>query len=101
MGNWKGKKREMTYVDEIADACIFFIKKKTNHSLINVGSGYEKSVKTFIKLIAKKMKLKTKIKFNNDKSLDGTPRKIIDCKIAKSYGWKPKYRFEKMSRSHT
>ncbi len=88
-------KREMTYVDEIADACIFFIKKKTNHSLINVGSGYEKSVKTFIKLIAKKMKLKSKIKFNNDKSLDGTPRKIIDCRIAKSYGWKPKYKFEK------
>ena len=42
------------------------------------------------------MELRTKIKFNNDKSLDGTPRKIIDCKIAKSYGWKPKYRFESL-----
>ena len=48
-----------------------------------------------MRLIAKKMKLKIKIKFNNDKSLDGTPRKIIDCKIAKSYGWRPKYKFEK------
>ena len=31
----------------------------------------------------------------NDKSLDGTPRKIVDCKIARSYGWKPKYNFNK------
>jgi GDP-L-fucose synthase len=85
----------MTYVDEIADACIFFLNKKTKHSLINIGSGFEKPIKEFILLIAKKMKLKSKIVFNNDKSLDGTPRKIVDCKIARSYGWKPKYNFNK------
>ena len=85
----------MTYVDEIADACIFFLQKKTKHSLINIGSGFEKPVKEFILLIAKKMNLKSKIIFNNDKTLDGTPRKIIDCKIARSYGWKSKYNFNK------
>ena len=31
-------KRELIYVDDIAEACIFFMKKKTKHSLINIGS---------------------------------------------------------------
>ena len=88
-------KREMTYVDEVADACIYFLNKKTKHTLINIGSGYEKTIKQYINLVSKELKLKIKIKFNNNKLLDGTMRKIVDCKIAKSYGWKPKYEIEK------
>ena len=30
------------------------------------------------------------IKFNKDKSLDGVKRKLLDCSIAQSFGWKPK-----------
>ena len=86
-------KREMTYVDEIADACIFFLNKRTKHTLINIGSGFEKSIKEFAELIAKELRLNIHIRFNNNKSLDGTPRKIVDSKIAKSYGWRPKYKF--------
>ena len=26
--------------------------------------------------------------------MDGTPRKIVDTKIARSYGWKPKFNFK-------
>lgn len=88
-------KREITYVDEVADACIYFLDKKTKHTLINIGSGYEKTIKQYINLVSKELKLKIKIKFNNNKLLDGTMRKIVDCKIAKSYGWKPKYQIEK------
>ena len=88
-------KREITYVDEVADACIYFLGKKTKHTLINIGSGYEKTIKQYINLVSKELKLKIKIKFNNNKLLDGTMRKIVDCKIAKSYGWKPKYQIEK------
>ena len=91
-------KREMTYVDEIADACLFFLGKKTKHTLINIGSGYEKSIKQFIEIVAKELKINIKIFFNNNKLLDGTKRKIVDCKIAKSYGWRPKYDFIKCLR---
>ena len=31
--------REMIFVDDIADACVYFMNKKTKHSLINIGSG--------------------------------------------------------------
>ena len=88
-------KREITYVDEVSEACLFFLEQKTKHSLINIGSGYEKTIKSFIKFIATKLRVKSKIMFNNDEFLDGTPRKIVDTTIARSYGWKPQYNFEK------
>ena len=28
--------------------------------------------------------------FDNNKEMSGTPRKILDCSLAKSYGWKNK-----------
>jgi GDP-L-fucose synthase len=37
-------KREVMFVDDFADACLFFIKKKTKESLINVGTGKEKTI---------------------------------------------------------
>ncbi len=88
-------KRELTYVDDLAEACIFFLKRKTTHNLINIGSGYERTIKQYINLISKKMGYRKKIKFNNEKLLDGTPRKILDCSIAKMYGWKSKWSIEK------
>ena len=37
-------KREMMYVDDLADACIYFLNKKTDETLINIGSGFEKKL---------------------------------------------------------
>ena len=87
-------KRELMYVDDLADACIYFLNKKTKESLINIGSGREKSILEYAKFILKKINFKCKIV--RDKSQpDGTPRKIIDNSIALSYGWKPKITLEK------
>jgi GDP-L-fucose synthase len=86
-------KRELTFVDDIAEACLFFLGKKTKHTLINIGSGYENSIKGYINYISRKMLNKSKILFDNDKAMDGTPRKLLDCRIARSYGWKPKFKF--------
>jgi nucleoside-diphosphate-sugar epimerase len=36
---------------------------------------------------------KSRIIFDNNKAMDGTPRKLLDCSVAKSYGWKPKFKF--------
>ena len=82
-------KRELMYTDDLADACIYFIKKKTKESLINVGTGFDMSILNYAKFILKKMNLKCKIVLDKSKS-DGTPRKIIDSSIAKRYGWFPK-----------
>jgi GDP-L-fucose synthase len=82
-------KRELMYVDDLADACIYFMNKKTKESLINVGIGYDMSILNYAKFILKKMKLRCKIVLDRSKS-NGTPRKIIDSSIARSYGWFPK-----------
>ena len=82
-------KRELLYVDDLADACIYFMNKKTKELLINIGAGYDKSILNFAKFILNKIDLKCKIVLDKSKS-DGTPRKIIDSSIARKYGWFPK-----------
>jgi GDP-L-fucose synthase len=87
-GNGKSK-RELLYVDDLARACEFFLRKKTKHTLINIGSGVEKSIKDFAKFIMRKMKVDLKIDFDLSKP-NGTPRKKLNISLAQSYGWKPK-----------
>ena len=87
-------KRELMFVDDLADACIFFLNKKTKETLINIGSGNEMKIIDYAKLVIKILKTDLKIKFDSSKP-DGTPRKIVDIKIAKKYGWSPKISFEK------
>ena len=92
-GNGKPK-RELMYVDDLADACEFFLKKKTKHTLINIGSGEEKSIKEYAYFIMKKLNIKLKIKFDKSKP-NGTMRKILNTQLAKSYGWYPKINLNK------
>ena len=82
-------KRELMYVDDLADACIYFLNKKTKDTLINIGTGVEKSIFEYAKFILKKINYKCEIIFDKSKP-DGTPRKIIDNSLALSYGWKSK-----------
>ena len=82
-------KRELMYVDDLAEACIFFLKKKTKQSLINVGSGIEKKIVEYARFLKFHMKYDGKIIFDKSKP-DGTPRKLLDSSTAFNYGWKPK-----------
>jgi GDP-L-fucose synthase len=82
-------KRELMYVDDLADACIYFINKKTKESLINVGAGNDISILNYAKFILKKINYRCKIVLDRSKS-DGTRRKIVDSSIARKYGWFPR-----------
>ena len=86
--------REVMYADDLADAIVFFMNKKTNHMIINIGSNIEKTIKEFTKSIIKILKLKIKVKFNNDKRLNGVMRKKLDLSLAKKHGWKYKTSFD-------
>ena len=83
-------KRELMYSGDLADACLFFLKKKTKETLINIGSSEERTISEYARFIIKKFNSKLKIKFDKSKK-NGMKRKILDCSIAKKYGWKPKY----------
>ena len=82
-------KREVIFVDDLADAIIFFLNKKTKEYLINIGSGIEKTISQYAKLISKVLDVDISISYIN-KNLKGTPRKLLDLNTAKKYGWSTK-----------
>ena len=92
-GNGKAK-RDLLFVDDFADACIFFMKKKTKESFINIGSGIEKSITGYAKFIMKKLKVKLKINYDISKP-NGVKRKILDLSISRKYGWVSKTSLDK------
>ena len=84
-------KREVIYVDDIADACVYFMKKKFKETTINIGTGIDFSIKEYAKIILKLILPNKKIKIRYDKSKpNGTPRKVMDISLAKKYGWQSK-----------
>ena len=86
-GNGKAK-RELIHVDDLAKACVYFMKRKTQHTLINIGTGKDYSIKYYANLILKLIMPNKKISIKYDKSKpNGTPRKVLDVSLAKKYGW--------------
>jgi len=86
-------RREAIYVDDIADACIHFMNKKTKKSLINIGSGKDYTILQFAKKILNIVGVKAHIKLDRTKP-DGTPKKLLDITEAKKYGWQSKTKLE-------
>ena len=83
-------KRELVFSEDIAEACIFFMKKKTKETLINIGTGKDFSIKYYADFVIRSLNANIK-KINFDKSMpDGTLRKLLDISLANSYGWKSK-----------
>ena len=81
--------RELIFSDDVADAVLYFMNKKTDETLINIGSKDEKSINDFAKLVMKVLGVDLKIKYIN-RNFNGTLRKKLDLTIASKYGWKAK-----------
>jgi GDP-L-fucose synthase len=84
-------KREIIYVDDLADACVFFMKKKTKEYLFNIGTGKDYTIKQYAKIILNVILPNKKIMIKYDLSKpNGTPRKVLDISLSKKYGWRSK-----------
>ena len=81
-------KRELMFVEDFADALIFFMNKDIKEPFLNIGTGKSYSIKWYTKFLMKKIGVNLKIKFDKSKP-DGTPEKCLDISLAKKYGWKP------------
>ena len=75
-GNGKAR-REVIYVDDIADACIYFMKKKIKETVINIGTGKDYTIKEYLDKIIKQIipHKKIAIKYDLNKP-NGTPGKF-------------------------
>ena len=88
-------KRELIYVDDVADACVYFMKKKTKEVTINIGTGKDYSIEQYAKILLKIIYPEQKVKIVFDKSKpNGTPRKVLDISLAKKYGWRAQTNIE-------
>ena len=89
-GNGKAK-REVIDVDDLANACVYFMNKKKTPTLINIGTGSDHTIKYYAKLIAEIIIPKKKLIIKYDLSKpNGTKRKVMDVSLAKKFGWQYK-----------
>ena len=94
-GNGKAK-REIIYVDDLADACLYFMKKKTKNFLINIGTGKDYNIEYYLQIIIKLITENKKINIKYDKTKpNGVFRKVLDVSLAKKYGWSSKIKLDK------
>ena len=82
-------KREFLFVDDLADALVFLMKKYNKPDHINIGSNQEVTIKDLAKIISKVTNFKGNFIFDKSKP-DGTPRKLINSKKINSMGWRSK-----------
>ena len=71
----------------------FFLKKNTKETLINIGTGKDKSITENAKLLMKHLGVNLKIVYKKNKP-NGTMRKVLDVSLAKKYGWSSKLHFK-------
>mgnify|MGYP003951017151 CR=1 FL=1 len=81
--------RELLFVNDFADAILFFLNKNFKESFLNIGSGKDHTIEWYANFIMKQMNVNLKIKFDKSKP-DGMPKKLLDISLAKKYGWKSK-----------
>ncbi len=87
-------KREVLFVDDLANACVYFMNKKINETIINIGTGKEYTILEYAKKISKIIKTNPKIKYNKTQN-EGVYSKVLSVTKAKKYGWRYKTSFKK------
>ena len=81
--------REFLYVDDLADACVFLMKKYNGSNPINVGSGDDLSILDLARKVKQVIGFSGKINWDLSKP-DGTPRKLLDVSLINKLGWSAK-----------
>ena len=86
--------REFLYVEDAADAIVTAAEKYDGDQPVNLGSGYEISIKDLSELIVKMTGFEGKLVWQTDKP-NGQPRRGLDVSRAKEYfGWSAQVSFE-------
>lgn len=82
-------RRELLYVEDLAEAMKCLMETDVKEDLYNVGPGYDYSIKELASIIANVIDFKGKIIFDTSRP-NGTMRKLLDSTRIKSIGWRPK-----------
>ena len=86
--------REFLYVEDAADGIVAAAEKYNDSEPVNLGSGYEISIKALVEMTAKMTGFTGEIVWQTDKP-NGQPRRGLDVSRAKEYfGWSAQVSFE-------
>jgi GDP-L-fucose synthase len=86
--------REFLFVEDAAEGIVLATQKYNKSEPVNLGAGFEISIRDLAKLIAKLIGFKGKIIWDKSKP-DGQPRRCLDTsKAIKEFGFKAKTKFE-------
>lgn len=82
-------KRELLFIDDAAEGCIFLMQNYNDSRLINMGGVREVSIKELAARIKKITGFKGKLVYDRTKP-DGTPRRLMDSSRILKLGFTPK-----------
>lgn len=86
--------REFLYVEDCAVAIVLATEKYNKPEPVNIGAGFEISIRDLVELIAKLTGFKGEIIWDTTRP-DGQPRRMLDTsKAEKKFGFKPRTSFE-------
>jgi GDP-L-fucose synthase len=86
--------REFLYVEDAAEAILLAAEKYNKPDPVNIGTGFEISIKDLVELVAKQTGFKGKIIWDSSKP-DGQPRRCLDVSRAeKEFGFRARMSFE-------
>ena len=79
-------RREFLHVDDLADACVFLLRRWSGDAPVNVGCGVDLSIAELARLIAEVVGYRGALVFDPSRP-DGTPKKLLDVSRLSSLGW--------------
>jgi GDP-L-fucose synthase len=86
-------RREFLHSDDLAEALRFLLENYDSPQIINVGCGYDVSIRELAQIVAKVIEVEVKLVFDPSKP-DGTPRKLLDTGRLQKLGWKSRISLE-------
>ncbi len=82
-------RRELLYVDDLADASVWLMQHYENPEPINVGYGTDYTIREIAETVCDSLGYNGSLNFDPSKP-DGVARKLIDSSRIQSLGWNPK-----------
>jgi GDP-L-fucose synthase len=80
-------RREFLHVDDLADACLFVMRRWDENLHINIGTGEDLSIRELAELVRAAVHPAARLTFDAGKP-DGTPRKLLDVGRLHALGWR-------------
>ena len=79
-------RREFLHVDDLADACVFLMRRYSDARHVNVGTGEDLTIRELAELVRDVVHPSARLVFDRTKP-DGPPRKLLDVTRLRGLGW--------------